>query len=811
MGRLIEKATGKEWTIAPDQMAGALASGLYDVPEDGTTTVTKDGYVGEVPTAELADRLDAGERQESADSLRDREDMARKEREHDGTAAAIGTGLESFADTASLGAYGLVTDAVLGDEYTENRRERADVHGVADTIGDVAGVIAPALATGGTGAVGAIARSTPVGMAERLGQRIVKSGAEKGLAGQLGRSALGYGVEGGIIGAGEGVQELALSEDPVTLERAVGVIGSKALYGGALGGGVGLAGKALEKGLGRARTMLDDAQTRLQIGGGVADDLASMDKAGLREAKRTTARELGEEVVESTRAINGSSDLFYVTSAADKKVLTDSRKWLRNHLDDPKGLAENPRLVAKSLRKEEEVLRRTIDSQTDALATFQRQDDALLARLDNEIGDMATSSDRVVLKGDEGALYGHLNEIKVTRKRGVTLDKADLEEFRALIQSGAAKKLRTEAMERLPKALEDNISLQAQVDGITNATAPRLAEIQAAQDAFSTGGKKGMLEQAAQGSVFSAVTGATSFLGPLAPLIGAKVSGKVTDIVFGRLGKASANASIRSGKALAAFLDVSKKATRIAPPLASKTLSSVAFGVEPSKIANALAKNPKKGLAGAYLARESELRNITDRGPDGELRMRPGARLGLAERLAPVRAVAPVVADKMETIAARRVSFLASKLPKRPDLPVMHLGPDNWRPSDMAIRQFARFVAAVEDPGAIEERLADGSVTPEDAEAMRTVFPEMFEDLKRRIVESLPELQKSLPYERRLALSIFSGVPVDPAMHPLILAVLQGNYANEPGTEGGTTSPRAEPQFGSISKPDPTAAQERAG
>jgi hypothetical protein len=170
-----------------------------------------------------------------------------------------------------------------------------------------------------------------------------------------------------------------------------------------------------------------------------------------------------------------------------------------------------------------------------------------------------------------------------------------------------------------------------------------------------------------------------------------------------------------------------------------------------------------------------------------------------------------MVADKMETIGARRVSFLASKLPKRPDLPVMQLGPDNWRPSDMAIRRFARYVAAVEDPGSIEERLADGSVTPEDAEAIRTVYPEMYEDIKMRIIEQLPELQKQLPYERRLALSIFSGVPVDPAMHPRILRVLQGSFANEPGSEGGTQAPRAQPRFGTMTKPDATPAQERAG
>jgi hypothetical protein len=94
---------------------------------------------------------------------------------------------------------------------------------------------------------------------------------------------------------------------------------------------------------------------------------------------------------------------------------------------------------------------------------------------------------------------------------------------------------------------------------------------------------------------------------------------------------------------------------------------------------------------------------------------------------------------------------------------------------------------------------------------MRTVYPETFAQIQTRIIEKLPELRKTLPYNRRVALSIFSGVPVDPAMRPDILGVLQGQFESEPGTEGGTQQATPAPQFGSIEKPDPTPAQSRAG
>jgi hypothetical protein len=95
------------------------------------------------------------------------------------------------------------------------------------------------------------------------------------------------------------------------------------------------------------------------------------------------------------------------------------------------------------------------------------------------------------------------------------------------------------------------------------------------------------------------------------------------------------------------------------------------------------------------------------------------------------------------------------------------------------MRTFARYAAAAEDPDSIVDRLAAGSITPEDAEVMREVYPEKYAQITAHIAAHLPELRASLPYQRRLALSIFSGVPVDPAMHPEVLSVLQAQF--DPG------------------------------
>jgi hypothetical protein len=168
-----------------------------------------------------------------------------------------------------------------------------------------------------------------------------------------------------------------------------------------------------------------------------------------------------------------------------------------------------------------------------------------------------------------------------------------------------------------------------------------------------------------------------------------------------------------------------------------------------------------------------------------------------------------VLADRLETHAVRRLEFLAGKLPTRPNIGGMTFGPDTWQPSEMAMRAFARYVWGAERPDLIEERVASGAITPEDGEVMRELYPERLAEIVRQIIERLPELQRTLPYHRRLALSILTGVPVEPSMQPRIVSFLQGQFAQEEGSEGGTQAPVASPQFGSISKPQGTPAQER--
>ena len=587
------------------------------------------------------------------------------------------------------------------------------------------------------------------------------------------------------MGVGTGVSQLALSDDPLTFEHATSVLSSHALFGAGVGAAAGTAAKGVEIGLGKARTALAEHAALRETAAGVPADLANLDEAGLIAARKTevesiktAAREKGPQFVQDldthwqdtyrTSKIGqalkdtGDSELGMIAKQA-----TNAEKQVRTLLDNPKYLADNPQLAKAALQKQEHAYEQVI----------------------------------------------------ANRQRFID----------ATAENGVPSASRVAGLDTVPAALERNRALQEQIASLTSKTSPKLEAIDAAKEALRTAAErpKSALEQMAGGLIFGkahavAAGIGTAIGGPIgglvglaAPLLSAKASKIISEKVFGRVAGASAESVARQAAAIDAFFSTAqrgaKAATKAAPVLATKVLQAVRYA--PSATTED-APPPTKGksseLATAFNARAAEVRSqVTSDPMTGQLVMRPEARAKVAEALAPIAAVSPIAADRMETIAARRLEYLANQLPKLPEVAGVQIGPDRRQLSDMQMRQWARCVAAVEDPHAIVERLASGAVTPEDAEAMRAVYPEMMADITRQIVERLPTLRQNLPYQRRLALSLFSGVPVDPAMDPGVLSVLQSQY-EVPDQHPG---PVAQAAFGSVKKsaPEPTPAQQRAG
>ena len=398
----------------------------------------------------------------------------------------------------------------------------------------------------------------------------------------------------------------------------------------------------------------------------------------------------------------------------------------------------------------------------------------------------------------------------------------------ALTQSINSGKLSDDFMERALDWRAKNQAAQARIKSFTDAlatpTSPRLTALDDAALTYAeraaaakpglamTMAKTGATGAMATGAMAVGVPGLLAF-----PLAGA-LADKGVDVLLQRMGRRLAKgadaASAKTAAGIEKFFNRAETGIRAATPAVSKTLAAVSYAT-PEMVK---AKPPRptsksgNGRVTAFRERAAELRAVTEAGPDGKPRMSMPAFREVTDRVAGIAAVSPKVADQLVMAAARRVEFMASKLPTRPGSPEVPVGPDRWQPSEMDIAKFARYAEAAEDPQGILDRMAAGKMTPEDAEAFQVVYPEMYAEVQNTIMERLPELQETLPYSKRLMLSIFFDRPVDPAMDPAVMGVLQKSFANEPGTEGGTQAPDA--KFASLrgnNPPQPTPAQRMGG
>lgn len=638
-------------------------------------------------------------------------------------------------------------------------------------------------------------------------------------AGQLGGALLPA-----LVGDDAGVARL-IAGDATATEHVGGALSSRFLYGGEVAAEG--AGAGLERGLLRAGEHLDSIKAAAQV----PEDLAKLDAKGLRAAEeaelgrlsdahavqRTAAKADAAKDIATYQQQLQDANLFLVTGEGPAaKPFVGSSNQLRKSLDNLEGLQRNPAKVLDALETQGQALEKTI-AEREAIASKldrvnEKVADQIEDRIKDKVADQIKGDEQIELTGKAARRYAAYSDTKLAKGGTLSISHGDATDFVDALRSGRATGETQAAMGKLDGLLDANKALRAKIASATapaiqkaDMASPTLTAIRGARDAMATPTGKSLGEDMLSGSIMGHVAGAFAGLPIIGPMLGAKAGRLASDMVFGRMGKVAAAGAERTKQAADAFLTVGKNALKTpnVPVLASRVLSDVRFGPA------APAPAAKPTLPTLFKQRTDEIKAQTMYAPDGTPQMRPEARQAVADRLAPLRAASPILADRLETLAARRLTFLSSIIPRRPDIAGMQFGPDRWQPSELEIRSFARSVHAVEDPHGVEERLAHGNVTPEDAAAYHAVYPERAEALKQRLLMEIPTLQQTLPYTRRLALSVFTSTAIDPSLHPVVLAALQAQYAGEDGSEGGSQPPKAEPAFGSVRADIGSVSQQR--
>lgn len=733
----------------------------WAVPAGAEVVVSTENGPAAIGADQLPSALAGGEQLAGPLEHEAARDKTRRSEVYGDATGQLAAGAAGVARGLTVGGSDVLLSEFGGNETREYLQGVRQENPWTSIVSEIGGAILPAVLSGGSSApasAGSIAaRAAPAAMAARFakaagGSSLIRRGV----------------VEGAIFGAGEGVSELALSDDPVNAERFVSVMSSNMLLGGVAGGAGGFASKALEKGLTRAQKALARRAAKAADAAGdataTASKYAEFDMPGLRAAEAAEidrigkAKKLqGEELLDElagpySAALEEAGNLYAVTAGAESgsklsKLAADNmrkaRRGLKNALQKPKAEAVRPFKVRDALERYEQ-----------ALLTVQEEQWNIARKAAADAGEAGAAGSARIQQ------LGHVDDLLESTQR-------HLETVNEILTPAA----KTQTPERA--------AIREAMDVLRAPAAP----------APGPGFAERAGKTVATGAVATALGGS-----PVAWMASAGIVNKVADLVFKRAGTAAGESAARLEKALEGVLRRSGKGPKFAPVAFTKMLKQVKFAD----------REPQKGES-TFQQRAAELRS--NLGADG--RMSSAARAKVAERLAPVAVGDPVLADQMETIAARKAEFLAGKIPKEPGLGMFDLA--GWAPSARDQARFARFVAAAEDPMAVLERVASGSASPEDAETLREVYPEMFRAIQQAIVAELPELRNKLTYERRLMLGVLFGLPVDPSLDPGVFAILQGAFEGAGMISPPSPATANQPaDMGAIKPEPPTPAQERA-
>lgn len=270
--QLFDRASNQWVDVPSSEITKKIADGTHALPSGmDIPVVSPDGELGSIPAENAEAAFRDGFRWQTPQDIEAntaREAEKSKEENFGGTGFALAHGIGSGA---SFGLQGVIEDKMgLGSAANEvNQRSP-----IASTVGNVVGAVANPI----LGAVGQAARGVGAGVGEAVGGAtgLTKAGEALGVLGEatqpaanfgalaegaaaaapslvskglttagkivsgLAPNALGSAAEGAFYGLGQGISEAALGDPQHVTENLIGNLKNGFLFGGVLGGGLGV-------------------------------------------------------------------------------------------------------------------------------------------------------------------------------------------------------------------------------------------------------------------------------------------------------------------------------------------------------------------------------------------------------------------------------------------------------------------------------------------------------------------------------------------------------------------------------------------
>jgi hypothetical protein len=778
----LQNETNAVMPIEQDNADTAIRSGLYSPNKaDSFVVVDTGGDVFNISGAELRKALESGYRLETSE-----ERAGREQQEQYGD---LGGMAQSFGAGAARGATLGLSDLAASVDPTAQQHllNLQEANPMTSAAGEITGFVGGSLLGSTESSVaargaGAIIRGTEklgakAGMAveKAVAKQAIKAGVNPKTAASIANKMATEATIGGIAGAGTFVSEAALGKADVNAENLALYAGMGAVIGGAFGASIGTATAAMP--------LVKKAVSPITeyVGGFTDRQKAAMELAGYTPAKAVKLKQKNPQMADELADFMQHE--VQITTGDDAV----SREIKIRNVKDEAGKTLDSALV----NADQHINEMAPELKPSAKSLFQD----LAVELDNKFlgGQASRSPEYRALKKEAESYY---EEIIKSAQEGGDISLKELHAFR---KGADAKGYRNGMpvdgiqgeMARFARRFYDAKIYQTmrQLEGRVGAGDWFNIFKNANRNySFSTEILPKAMAAAAKGESLNPIY--TSVLGG----VGGAVFGEndAASVGTGALVGYGAGAVVRSflksdmrrtlvvlGKIERANQKAGQLIKRAALAFTSPKVTQVARAAPISLIQSEFAKKydagkyrKPKNISEAYVNMQDNFARYSQN---------PEA---FAQRInrntLPMYEGAPNTTTAADALAVQAALFIGSKLPKRSSQPgMLDMFNKPRPPSKFDLSKLERYVDAVENPMSVFENMERGRLSSEGVEALKTVYPNLYERLQSSVLEAVGKNPK-MPYSQKLQLGMLLDIPTDESLVPENIMGLQSTFNQEP-------------------------------
>lgn len=800
--------------VPPERAAEAVAAGQAFARKNQSVSMLDDtGTPVSVDARDIQQAVHAGFQFEDPAAAAQRAKM----RERGAIGQQAIAAVEGAGRGATLGLSDLAAGALLGDEYSQAARERQQANPLTAGATEIAGTIAPALLTGGAGAVARGAALTPAALAsragvaaERLAARATAGLGEGALARMAGRAAqvgASGATEGALYGVGSEISKAALENTDITAEKLLSGALEGGKFGGLTGAGMGavgsLAGRAAEKLLGgeslraKARELADESL--LKAFGAQASDFKKLTGRKVGQAADDKISQVAKEAFEyryQSGPLKGQK-LFSGAKRADD--LIDSVAYAKNEVGEGLGsiyskadeaIKARPDLgvdVGAYLRRvEEEVLQPLRSSNVPAIRKradkVERQLEGLRQRL--EPVEVKLPDGTIELHPPEPIGFAELNQTRRDIREIFQPPKASGGGLPAAVPEHAAHLEKAERMlsEELDGAVEKALTSVGE-------DASKFKELKRQYSAFSD--LEAVANSAAKRQLGNRAISPSDYGTGLSMAMSMLASGNVAGLAAGAATSFAHKLIRERGRSVLA---------QMADHVASLDDEAIA-GIR--KLAGEAGRVPRRAIQSAESI-DRRYAEVTDSVKNFQTDPKHAQQV-LSSNVDAIAGDHPELAAAIQAKIQGDYQYLAQQIPgqlSRADSSLTPLAATkNARIPHAAKAKLVNIATALERPNSILADLASGSVPREKIEALKARRPEIFNEMRGLVMRHVATKKTEIAYLDRVQLSLAFDFNGDKSLKAI--GSIQADNSTPP-PEKGNNPP------GGASSLNPQKAQEAA-